>query len=171
MGTTTNKPGSNALERDLEALLTYALGITTERPALTALGVESDQAAVFIRDFMKSHGLAVARRQAPPGMEPITPRTASERARAIGIIEVCRAANRPGEAAGMIAEGVTVAEALARMESPAVEDVEAMLRDLTKETESTWQTAWNASAALKREFGGCQGDFMAFMRARRRGLC
>lgn len=45
--------------RDAEALVSYALGLSTERPQLSQLDIDPDRAGAFVKRFLNRHGLTL----------------------------------------------------------------------------------------------------------------
>lgn len=50
---------SNSLPREADMLLSYAVGLTKEKPEVTAFGVDADRAAQFLGRWLESHGLSI----------------------------------------------------------------------------------------------------------------
>ena len=50
---------SNQLPHEADRLLSYAVGLTKEKPDFTALGVDADRAAQFLGRWLHSHGLSI----------------------------------------------------------------------------------------------------------------
>jgi len=57
---------------DADALLSYALGLTTERPETSALSIDADRAAAFLARFLESRGLTIGPEE-QPAPTPVKP--------------------------------------------------------------------------------------------------
>lgn len=57
------------IPQEADALLSYALGLTTERPELVSLEVDTDRVVGFVSRFLDLHGLSVVRKENRPMAE------------------------------------------------------------------------------------------------------
>jgi hypothetical protein len=55
---------SESLPRDVDDLLSYAAGITQNKPLATAFGVDGDRASQFLGRWLESHGLSLSKKEA-----------------------------------------------------------------------------------------------------------
>lgn len=55
---------SESLPRDVDALLSYAAGITEAKPKSSAFGVDGDRASQFLGRWLNSHGLSITKKEA-----------------------------------------------------------------------------------------------------------
>ncbi|MCB1640793.1 MAG: hypothetical protein KDI37_03610 [Xanthomonadales bacterium] len=54
-----------SLAKDADALVSYALGLSTERPAMVSLSIDPDRVSQFVGRFLDNHGLQITSKEDP----------------------------------------------------------------------------------------------------------